>query len=321
MRALLTAVLALIALAPLRAQENCGDVYPVSISYDPFNSGRIAVLMGNDGPIGWSYPSLILYNENGDTLAWAPADYFALTDDQLYTLNIVENPQVPTVPFNAVLELWTGFNNSLRCTWSPIVTLCPPEQCTTVYPSVLAWSNDAGGTQFDWTVTDSLAQTVATGMITMPLGGIQARDSVCLPPGAYELTMVNTSILGDSVYFSMNGPHWNSSSSPQVELIAGVASLFTLMEACIDFQNAVADVPTTSFDVRMVGDVVRVTKGDGDPVGNVDILDAAGRLLLRGYGTSGTFTLTIGDLPPSILLVRLVDKRGIVSARPIMWTR
>lgn len=320
MRAPLTAAHALIALAPLLAQENCNDVYPVSIGYDPFNSGRIAVLMGNDGPIGWSYPSLILYTENGDTLAWAQADYFALTDDQLHTLNIVENAQVPTGPFNAVLELWTGFNDSLRCTWDPIVTLCPPE-CTTVYPSVLAWSNDAGGTQFDWTVTDSLAQTVATGTIALPVGGIQAQDSVCLPPGAYELTVVNTSIPGDSVYFSMNGPHWNSSSSPQVELIAGAGSPFILMEACIDFQNAVPDVPANTFDVQVLGDAVRVTNSNGRPVGNVDITDAAGRLLLRGYGTNGTFTRSLAELPVGILLVRLVDEQGSVRARKIVWAR
>jgi hypothetical protein len=320
-RSIALAALLSVAIPAVLAQEDCNNVHPLSVGYDPFDSGRIVVVMGNDGPIGWSYPSLILYDENGDTLAWEEANYFALTDDQLHTLTIVESATVPTEPIYAGLELWTGFNDSLRCSWNPFVSLCPPDVCTTIYPYIWALGNDAGGTEFSWTVTDNLSQAVATGTIAFPVGGITARDSVCLPPGEYSLAMVNPSIPGDSIYFSMNGEQWNSSSSPQVELITGYTSSFTLMEACIDLQNSVHDAGINPVAVQVIGEVLMLTRAGGGPIGSADIIDSAGRLLRHGSSMRDTLVLPLGDLATGILLVRLVDPDGKVLTRPISWAR
>ncbi len=320
MRNLITAAIALIALVPLRAQENCTDVFPASIAFSPFESSLIEIRVVNNGPIGWSYPSLVFYNAN-DSIAWAPAEYFALGNEQVFTLQTLEGALIPTGPFYGKLELWTGFNDSLRCTWYPEPFLCEPGACTVVHPHVLVSTGNAAGMQFTWTVTDTLQGTVASGTMTVPDGAMEAMDSVCLEPGHYALNLYNTWITGEGVYFSMRGQAWNTTSSPQVELSSGAASSFTLLEACMQQINAVEQNANGTFGVQVAGEELRLTRTDGRAIGAITVFDNAGRTVLQAFGGQDTLSLPLAQLRSGILLVRLVGANGQVITRRLPWVR
>lgn len=319
MRTLITVSLVLIALTPLRAQENCDDVFPAGITFNPFDSSLIEIRMVNNGPIGWSYPSLIFYNAN-DSIAWAPAEFFALANDQVFTLQTMDGGTIPTGPFNGKVELWTGFNDSLRCTWFPEPLLCPPTECTVIHPYVLVSSGNASGMQFIWTVTDDLQQTVASGEMTVAEGSIETMDSVCLAPGHYALHVFNPWITGDSIYFNMHSQAWNSGASPQVELSSGNASTFTLLEACIDEDNAITEHATSSVQVSISNDMLHIQRDDGRTFDSIVLVDASGRRIHIPSTTSPTVDVPLNTVAPGLLLVSAFAD-GEMTTERVMWAR
>lgn len=317
MRSPVTAALALIALGSIQAQENCNDVFPESITFSPFESSLIEIRMVNNGPIDWSYPSLVFYNAN-DSIAWAPAEYFALTNDQVFTLQTIEGALIPTGPFYGKVELWTGFNDSLRCTWYPEPFLCPPTECTVVHPYVMVSTGNASGTQFTWTVTDDQQQTVASGEMSVPEGSVEAMDSVCLEPGHYALNISNPWITGEGVYFSMKGQAWNTTSSEQVELSTGNASTFTLLEACIDQTNGISEQQVPSVRSNISNGVLHIRCDDGRALDTVEVLDASGRRIHVQRSTSTTVDVPLGTVAPGLLIVRAYAD-GTISTERVMW--
>lgn len=315
---ILIAILGSTAITSLVAQENCNDVFPASISFSPFDSSLIEVRMVNNGPIGWSYPSLVLYNVN-DSMAWAPADYFALAGDQVFTLQTIDGAQIPTGPFYGKLELWTGFNDSLRCTWYPEPYLCPPGECTVVHPYVMVATANAAGLEFTWSVTDDLGHAVATGAMTIPEGSIEAMDSVCLEPGHYQLHVLNPWVTGDSIYFDMRGQAWNAGTSPQVELSSGAASTFTLLEACIEQANGISELPASSVRSNIANSVLRIRLDDGRALDTIEVLDASGRRIHVQRTASASVDVPLDGVAPGLLLVR-VYTAGSLSTGRVMWT-
>lgn len=319
MRTPITLALALIALAPLRAQENCNDVFPESITFNPFDSSLIEIRMVNNGPIGWSYPSLVFYNAN-DSIAWAPAEYFALGNDQVFTLQTMDGVTIPTGPFYGKVELWTGFNDSLRCTWYPEPFLCPPTECAVVHPYALVSTGNASGMQFTWTVADELQQTIATGEMTVPEGSVEAQDSVCLTPGHYTLNIFNPWINGEGVYFSMRGQAWNTTSSQQVELSTGDGSTFTLLEACIDQGNAISEHAASRVRVNISNEMLHIRREDGRAFDSIEVIDASGKRIHVPHSISSSVDVPLNAVAPGLLLVRTWAD-GTIGTERVMWTR
>lgn len=314
---ILTAILVSSAITSLVAQENCNDLFPASITFSPFDSSLIEVHMVNNGQIGWDYPSLVLYNAN-DSIAWAPAESFAIPGDQVFILHTIDGVLIPTGPFYGRLELWTGFNDSLRCTWYPEPILCPLGGCMVVHPYVMVGTGNAAGLAFTWAVTDDLGQTVANGSMAVPEGSIEAMDSVCLVPGRYHLNVFNPWISGDSVYFSMNGQAWNTGTSPQVELSSGEASTFTLLEACMDQTNSISERPVSSVRSNISNGVLHVRRLDGRALDTVEVLDASGRRIHIQRTTSTTVDVPLGAVAPGLLIVRAYAE-GAISTDRVMW--
>lgn len=287
--------------------------------FSPFESSLIEIRMLNNGPIGWSYPSLVFYNAN-DSIAWAPAEFFALGNDQVFTLQTMDGVTIPTGPFYGKVELWTGFNDSLRCTWFTEPFLCPPTECTVVHPYVLVGTGSTSEMEFTWTVTDEQQQTVASGLMTVAEGSFQAMDSVCLAPGNYALNVFNPWITGDSIYFSMNGQAGNSGSSPQVELSSGNASSFTLLEACIDQGNAITEHATSRVRVNISNELLHIRRDDGRALDRIEVIDASGKRIHVPQSTSSSVDVPLNAVAPGLLLVRTRAEDAIGTER-VMWTR
>ena len=310
-----------ITLFPASAQEDCNDLVPSVLGYNPLDGGIIDVMVINNGEIGWSYPSFILYDEGNDTLAVEQTDYFAISSGQLHKLQITPGATLPDGPFEARLELWTGFNDSLRCTWHFLVTLCPATPCVTLYPTVFATTLSASGASFAWAITDTLEQIIDSGELTFSGGLLQAQDTACLPPGNYTCTVFNPFLAGDSVYYSVNSAPWNGTSSPQVELSEGTPSVFTVLEPCIGTDNAVEDLSTDDLSVRLMDGAVRIRRTGGAPIGRVDLFDAQGRLSTTTNCTVDVLSVAIPYLASGPCLVRITDRDGWVFSTRLILVR
>ncbi len=305
----------------MHAQEDCGNLMPEILGYSPFDSGVIEVRLLNSGEIGWSYPSLILYNEGGDTLAWAPADFFALASGSIFSLPITGPAPVPQGAFMGRLELWTGFNENLSCFWHLNGVLCPPDSCVEVLPFAFVNVVPTGPVELPWSITDENGALVAGGTMVMDTNITSATDTVCLTPGIYSMTMTASGVSEEHVYYQVLGTAWNTSSSPQVQMSEQDESPFVMLGACTDEDNAVAELQNGTLHARIVGNEIIIERdADDRSAGTARVFDAAGRLLKRSAVRSDVIRINLSDLPDGLLIVTLSDEDGTRSGR-VIWMR
>lgn len=299
----------------LLAQVECDAISIASIRYSAFDPSIVEVRTLNSGE-GFSYPWLILFDANGDTVAWAPMDFFWLGPDQTFLLLLTAGT-IPVGPFPATVELWAA--NDLVCTFQLEADLCPPTPCSEVYPFVIDQSGNTGGHMCDWVVVDINGFPVATGSSAIPVGSTQTRDTVCLAPGTYSLSMTEVSGTGQDLQFWMEGSEWWSSpTSPHVWIDSAMVSPFVLYEPCIDGANAITEMSTVGLGLNIVNGLLNVRGPVGTTIRNVEVMDAAGRLLRTASGTGAALDVDITDLAPAVLVIRATDNAGARSCRTII---
>lgn len=79
------------------------------------NPGTFTIQVSNYSSVLFDYPGFILFDSNMDTIAIETVNYFGISiGPQPHTLNIV----VPLIlPFSGFLNLYTGFYDSLACSF------------------------------------------------------------------------------------------------------------------------------------------------------------------------------------------------------------
>jgi hypothetical protein len=314
--------IALIAMAGTSsAQEDCIDLWPVSFGYAPFDSDLMEVRIQNNGPGGWSYPSMVFYNTSGDTIAWRAAEFFGIGNDQVFTLDITHPEAINDGGVYPGLELWTGFNDSLRCEWVLSGEFCYPTICATVHPYVFSSDPAAAGTTFTWNINSDNGESIASGEMTMALGGVEVMDTVCLPPGNYSLTMSNASIFGTGVTYQMRGQPGSTSASPSVEVNTFASSDFTVLEACIDVTNAVVEIPSEELRANIVNGILQLQLPMGEQASTVEMLDAAGRVLLRNTANTTHRELDLSGLAQGVLILSVTNEEHGRRSKTLAWTR
>ena len=307
--------IALLVPAAAYAQWECDSLNIPSLQYSAFVDTVVEVRITNSG--GWfSYPSLVVYDNNGDTLAWQDPNFFGQGPDQTYLLPVATGATAPVGFFDATIEVRS--NDQLACNFfRPYTNLCPIDSCITLYPAV---GGAPSAHQFDWYVTDAQGDTVATGAMTTPTNSTQARDTLCLPPGEYSLGMVDITGFEQGAAFQMIGSDWWASpTSPQVTVQSGMVSTFVLFEACFAPANTIPEITAAGIEASVVNGVLMMRKVDGSPIRKVDVLDAAGRLMRSSAGSSAAMQLNIADLAPGVLVVRVTDAEGTTLCRRIAW--
>ncbi len=303
------------------AQEDCMNLWPVSFGYAPFDSDQMEVRIQNNGPAGWSYPSLVFYNTNGDTVAWRAAEFFGIGSDQVFTLDITHPEAINDGGVYPGLELWTGFNDSLRCEWVLSGEFCFPSICATVHPYAFSSDPAAAGTTFTWNINNDIGESVASGEMTMAQGGVEVMDTVCLSPGNYSLTMVNPSISGSGTTYQMRGQPGSTSASPSIDLNAFDSSVFTVLEACIDGTNSVAEIPSEELRLNIVNGMLHLQLPIAHAALTVELLDAAGRVLHRSRDNRIQRDLDLSGLAPGVLILSVTNEVLGRMSKTIAWTR
>jgi hypothetical protein len=79
---------------------------------------------------------------------------------------------------------------------------------------------------------------------------------------------------------------------------------FTLFAPCIDNAQGVEEATAPAAVIAVDGRRVRLSSGDGLPLGDLVIMDAMGRTIRTVREGGGIVTIDLGHVPPGTYLVR-----------------
>ena len=171
------------------AQDPCDGIEFQSISYNAFTDTAVIVHVTNNGPELFSYPGFILINNQGDTFAMEMVNFFGIGQESIHSLEIRPGVMDPADVFTGVLELHTGFYDSLWCSWPINQSFCPPEKCADLIIGMQNWGGALVIGDFEYFLDDTNGNTIETGVYTM-IDTVQYwEDTLCVPIGEYTYTV------------------------------------------------------------------------------------------------------------------------------------
>ena len=171
------------------AQPTCDNVVIEHIGYNAVNADLIDVRAYYDGSDCINYPSFILFDEAGDTLGIETVNFFCVGFGaaQTHSMLLHADAVVPTGTFNARLELYSGFGDTLYCSWElNDLFLCPPAGCQ---QAEIYITNTGMLEAFEayWWIYDEDEMLVDQGNFLVGDDMATHFDTTCLPPGTYQL--------------------------------------------------------------------------------------------------------------------------------------
>jgi len=255
----------------------CADLDLISIQWSTFSDTAVTVHVTN-ATTGFDYPGFILFDANGDTLAKETVGLFAIGNDSWHTLTIHPDADIPSGAFSGTVELWTGFYSDLACSWERTIDLCPSNECTTVYPTINNFGNGLAIGTCTWSIADD-GGVVAQGQFELTPELQSDQDETCLPPGAYEMTVVfDQAPTEGQLMVGIAGDGFTQGPS-QYLLFGDPAPMpFDLLAQCSDGTNSIAEVNGSSQLVVITTEVTILLRDvTGAPLGTVILCDALGK--------------------------------------------
>lgn len=284
----------------------CDDLELVSVQWAAFSDTAVVVHVQNNSTELFDYPNFILFDAQGDTLAKEAVNFFGIAGESRHSLRVMDGVTMPSVPFNGRLELWTGFTDSLACAWDSNFELCPPQPCATLYPVLQNWGGALVIGTFDWTIYDG-ADLVASGQFTMTDLEQEATDSICLPPGRYDMNVVaNQPSSGGWPVFGAMAPGSQSSTMQEVYSPLPVLLPIEFYLPCEDSSNDITELSQGELHVMSRPDGMLVSRSDGQPLGNVWLFDSQGRMLFNTQASTDRLFMPISK--PGVYVLRANDR-------------
>lgn len=96
----------------------CDSVFIDCCTFDISPSNTLSIQVSNYSSNIFSYPGFILFNTNLDTVAFETVNYYGIGWDQTHTLDIIHPFNLP---FEGTFALYTGFYESLACTFPVVI--------------------------------------------------------------------------------------------------------------------------------------------------------------------------------------------------------
>ena len=289
----------------------CDSLEIVSIYYSAFIDTLIEVHVTNSGSEIFSYPGFILFNADGDTIAVEEVNLFGIGTTSIHSLGIHPDADLTDTDFSGTLELWTGFYDSLACTFPVEVQLCPPGQCATVIPYAVNLGGALVNDTFNYNILNDDGEEVAAGSITLTDTLQFNSDTICIPPGNYsvEITAVGPGTGG--------GPHFGVAApghliGPQVPIISpGLPLGFILLSHCIGIPQGVASIGNEdNFRFLQNEFSIMVEAINGPQLRSIELITAEGKIARQVSASGSTHRIGTLDLGAGIYLVRVTDAAG-----------
>lgn len=285
----------------------CDALTIPSIQWHAFDDTTIMVHVTNDSGEIFSYPNFILFNGSGDTLALETVDLFGIGTESWHSLPVMNGVVIPTGPFSGSLELWTGFTDSLACSWDVDVDLCPPTACSPLILDLVNLGDGIAIGTYSWTIYDEDLIEMLNGNLELT-GEIQWNaDTVCLEPGIYSLSVIpDQEPTGGQVYHGLSTP--GNISGPSAQVVWGLPALieFPFYIHCESTGNSLNEV-IASQDALMIRDLYsmwEISWHHGRPV-TVEVLDALGRKVRSPVLSSSPIRIEKSGLVPGTYLLRV----------------
>lgn len=289
-------------------QLPCESLVIQSVEWQAFSDTAVAVHVTNSGSELFPYPNFILFDSQGDTLAMETVNLFGIAGDSWHTLDLADGAAMPEGPFQGTLALFTGFGVDLACTFTGTWDLCPPAPCSAMSVAMLNQGGALVLGDFAWNIQDSQGSTVGTGVFTLTNDAQFDSAQVCLPPGAYAVTVMPLgNPTGGQPVFSV----FHESGSVPLQPVTWtppVPLLFNFFGPCAGGPQAIGETEANAMRCAIAVGALRVWRTDGRPVGPLELIDVTGRVLAQtATGASGEVALPLPAHFTGVLLLRSAD--------------
>ncbi len=273
--------------APLEQHEftvtggnGCDNLDLVSVQWHAFTDSLMMVHVQNNGPILFDYPNFILFDAMGDTLAKETVNFFGIPNESWHPMQVMDGATIPEDPFPGTLELWTLFTTELACTWELDVDLCPPGPCATMIPYVQNMGGGITTGTFDWALYED-GDEVASGQFELTNAAQYDSDTICLPPGRYDMNVVpNQPLTGGQPMYGVYVQGFFSSATQEVYGQLPVLLPIDFYLPCTDISTGLIEQAPSTLTTTPVPGGLMVHRPDGAPLGALWLFDAQGRLLV-----------------------------------------
>lgn len=288
--------------------DPCDNLDLLSVQWHAFSDTAIVVHVQNTNTTLelFDYPNFILFGAGGDTLAKETVSFFGIGQDSWHVLRVHDGATIPGTPFNGTLELWTLFTEEFACSWPLLIDLCPPGGCATLIPMVQNLGGALAIGTYYWTILDADLNSVSTGTFTMTDVMQYDADTICLPPGDYQMFChAQQPPTGGNPVYSVGTEGWITGPSQQVSFDLPVPMPFRFYSNCISGTNGVRSPDTARLNVRQLGGTLAVRSMDGGPLGAVHLLDVQGRTIASLSSPADNVSFEVGGLGHGIYVVRV----------------
>lgn len=297
----------------------CDSLDILNIGWSPFSDTALVIHVFNPTTTLFDYPSFVLLDANGDTLAEEQVTFFGIGQESWHTLTLFPGAVIPSGPFTGTLELWTLFGQQLACSWNMDFNLCPPEPCAplNVYLQNMGGALTLGS--FHYTVRH-LGDLVASGIFNLSAEEQYDSDSLCLPPGNYLMEVVpDQGPTGGQPYFGVNmGFDVQGPSAPLIFTTMSAVA-FNFYGECAEGTQGIAVAPAAGLLLGRGNGTLSIARTDGAPVGELRVLDAQGRLIAHVAESSGRHVFATSGWTPGFYLVQTMGKDSrMLTARTIV---
>lgn len=283
----------------------CDGLNLLSVRWQAFSDTALVVHVENSAGETFPYPSFILFDPDGDTLAVESVFFFGIASESWHVLRIVDGATIPEVPFFGRLELWTNFTSELACVWQDTFVLCPPPPCAELRPTVANVSGMLVTGAFNWVVFDD-AGMVGSGQFILGPGGQEADTALCLPPGEYHVNVspVDPGFMG-ILYYYVTAPGGQSTPTMPVTSSLPVLLPFTFYGPCISGSQGISELAPSPLRTAPITGGLQVWNADGAPLGPLWLHDVQGRLIFNQ--TASTDRLFVPTPTPGVYVLRAGD--------------
>jgi hypothetical protein len=301
-------------LAPVMAsaQPLCDSLVIESFTYDPFGNG-LHIRLRNNSSQFLGDPHFNVLDDQGATIVEGQSFFFGVLpgDAQLHVLDVSGDP--PSSPFSGALVFdYINADDEGSCTF-PMdqVSLCPPDSCFPfqVFAFAQATPFDA---QMSWTISDQGNAAVANGQLTFTADGpAEALETVCLPPGAYELSVDRPASEGQPFLVGVTTSVYETPPAVTVSLSStGSATVpFTFFAPCIESAQGMADTDASTAIIALHGRMLHITAGEAGGLGQMIIMDSMGRTVHSVKATGTTAVVDMGAAATGAYILRSIGPR------------
>lgn len=306
-------------------QSTCDSLIVNDIRYTSFNDSLLQVDVSNLSSDIFAYPGFVLLDQNNDTLAKEVVDFFGIGQTSVHKLVIYPGVSLPsTGSVTGTLHLWTGFYQTLACTFPVQFAPCPPPPCASIRVSITNTGGALVNEMIDWTLLDQNNTAVANGTFELNPTMQMDEDTVCLGTGMYTLSIESPLITGGQLYywvddldqFYFSGVHAFYQQGASMNEIG-----FTHFNSCPSLVNGISIVSEQgAFYVVQSGNSILVELEKESINSVLSIYDQSGRMIARRAVGSEMESFHLPDMASGQYYVAL-EKNGVRSTQKLRFDR